>query len=110
VPLWQNVYVEPSIRFYHQSAADFFRYYLPASEDLPRFASADSRLDSFDAITLGLRTGISLNKHLEAYAMAEYYTQQKSGAKGVLPGISEAYDPFAGTDAAVGMVGMKYTF
>lgn len=110
IPVWKSIYIEPLARIYHQSAADFFTYYLPASEELPEYASADSRLDSFDAVTLGLRTGMAVTDQLEAYMMAEYYHQQKSGEKGVLPGISASYDPYAGTDAAVAMIGLRYTF
>lgn len=44
----------PSIRYYHQSQADFYRHSLPVSTALPRFASSDYRLAEYTAITLGL--------------------------------------------------------
>ena len=69
-------YIRPNIRIYHQNAADFYRHSLPASETLPSHLSADTRLASFDATTIGLRyasTDVAQGKHSIS---AEYYLQK----------------------------------
>jgi opacity protein-like surface antigen len=66
-------YVEPHLRFYTQSAADFYRLSLVDGDPLPAFASADPRLGEFDAITVGAkygwktRHGNDMNIRLELY-------------------------------------------
>ncbi|WP_196140899.1 DUF3570 domain-containing protein [Aliikangiella sp. G2MR2-5] len=56
--LWENnSYLEPQFRWYQQSAADFYTPYLIEGQVMPEFASADSRLGEFSAITLGLKYG-----------------------------------------------------
>ncbi len=50
-------YFEPHLRFYKQTAADFYHTVLPAGGSLPIYASADYRLGDFDAVTLGFKYG-----------------------------------------------------
>lgn len=56
-PLGERSYLEPHVRYYTQSHADFYRTSLDASVPLPAYASADYRLGEFDAWTLGLKYG-----------------------------------------------------
>ena len=60
VPFGRNFYVEPLFRYYHQSAVNFFRYYLVSNAALPQYASADSRLSRFNATTIGIKAGVRL--------------------------------------------------
>jgi hypothetical protein len=58
-------YVQPHVRYYRQSAADFFVAYLDEAKDedprfgenAPEYASADYRLDKFYSVTFGLKAG-----------------------------------------------------
>jgi Protein of unknown function (DUF3570) len=50
-------YFEPHLRFYKQTAADFYHTVLFAAEPLPTYASADYRLGDFDAVTFGFKYG-----------------------------------------------------
>jgi len=57
---WQidmNYYIEPHLRYYTQSAADFFHYYLGSGEVIPQYASADTRLAKFHAQTMASNSG-----------------------------------------------------
>lgn len=81
-------YLEPHLRYYRQSEAEFYRSALmdtntnpgtgPAnvSPEAVSFASADPRLGKFDAITVGLKYGHTLSSgnswstRLEAYMQA----------------------------------------
>jgi hypothetical protein len=56
-PIGDSRYLEPHVRFYTQSHADFYRIGLVNGAPLPSFASADYRLGEFDALTVGLKYG-----------------------------------------------------
>jgi len=68
-------YFEPHVRYYIQSAADFYHRYLVAGEPLPDNASADYRLGDMDTYTVGLRYGHRLREGHELTARFEYYAQ-----------------------------------
>lgn len=77
----ENKYVKPHLRWYSQTAADFYHVAFDDGEETTvDYASADPRLGAFDGITLGLeygqtlRSGNSWNARLDAY--------QQSGKKG----------------------------
>ena len=67
--------IQPHVRWYTQSEADIHRYFLVSGEHLPQYASADSRLAKFDALTLGLQYSLPLDGLSHLQITAEYYTQ-----------------------------------
>lgn len=84
---WQLI---PFFRYYHQSEADFFMNTInglpigtpPANPDGsgPNY-SADYRLSSLDAISLGLRLRYQITDNVTATACYERYTMDGSGSK-----------------------------
>lgn len=69
-------YLEPHLRWYRQSAADFYRLALFDGEETAlRFATSDQRLGRFDAITLGLKYGGRLRSGNDWNIRLEGYTQ-----------------------------------
>lgn len=74
-------YVEPTVRWYHQTAADFFQPFLAADNVADtRFVSSDPRLADFHALTYGLKYGFGLGDQLhrpgsEFTVRVEYYQQ-----------------------------------
>lgn len=74
-PLGAASYVEPHLRYYTQSEADFYRSSLLAGQPLPRFATADFRLGSFDAVTVGVKFGHRTAAGNEWSTRLEYYQQ-----------------------------------
>ena len=68
-------YIEPQLRYYTQSAADFYRASLVSGAALPRYASADFRLGDFDATTVGMKYGHGTASGNEWSIRAEYYQQ-----------------------------------
>jgi hypothetical protein len=68
-------YIEPQLRYYQQSAADFYRSSLVSGVAMPRYASADFRLGDFDATTLGIKYGRDTADGNEWSVRAEYYQQ-----------------------------------
>ena len=74
-PMGATSYVEPQLRYYTQSAADFYSASLVDGQPLPQFASADFRLGDFDAITAGVKFGRRTSAGNEWSARVEYYLQ-----------------------------------
>ena len=110
IPIGRKFYVEPNVRYYRQTKADFFAYYLPSGTALPSFASSDSRLDSFSALSFGGTAGFKLTPKIELYANAEMYNASKSGSFGTLPTGFSTQKLFAGADSVSGLVGLKFEF
>ncbi len=110
IPVGGSAYLEPRVRYYHQTAADFFRYYLPSNVAVPAFASADSRLDSFNALTFGVSGAIQITPKIEIYANAERYSQKKAGSYGVVPAGLNGLKLFGGANAMSGLLGVKIKY
>lgn len=73
--LGANQYLQPHLRYYTQSSADFFVNYLNAGEARPEFASADYRLSEFVGSTMGLKYGMKLSNNSEFTIRAELMNQ-----------------------------------
>ncbi len=82
-------YLEPHIRYYRQSKADFY-YYKLEDGTLPEFASADYRLGDLVTNTAGIKYGFRTGKNSEFSARLEYMKQEPDGA-----------DPFPEVEAAI---------
>ena len=74
-PLGDASYIEPQLRYYTQSEADFYRASLVAGQPLPTYASADFRLGNFDATTVGVKFGHRTAGGNEWSTRLEYYQQ-----------------------------------
>lgn len=74
-PLGADYFVEPQVRYYTQSEADFYRSSLVAGQTLPQYASADFRLGNFDAVTVGVKLGHRTPSGNEWSTRLEYYQQ-----------------------------------
>ena len=68
-------YLQPHVRYYTQTAAEFFRTSLTDGDPLPQYASADYRLGEFTTTTLGLKYAMPTGKNSEFSARAEFITQ-----------------------------------
>jgi len=80
-PLGSSSYLEPHLRYYTQTHAEFYRTSLDSSLPLPSYASADYRLGEFDAITVGMKYGWKTDSGNDWSARIEYYM-----ADGSVPG------------------------
>lgn len=58
-PLGERVYVQPHVRYYQQTAANFYRSMLTNAEMAapPQYASADYRLAKLHTVSLGMKVG-----------------------------------------------------
>ncbi len=71
-----NMYLEPHVRWYSQTGADFYHLYLnKGAASTLDYASADSRLGEFTGTTFGLKYGIELGRNTEFNIRVEQYKQ-----------------------------------
>lgn len=76
-----NMYLEPHLRWYNQTAADFYRLFVSESTETAsgvstlEYLSADPRLSELTGTSVGLKYGIEISRSSEFYIRAEQYTQ-----------------------------------
>ena len=73
--LAENNSIEPYVRFYHQSAADFYTPQLFSTNALPKYASSDYRLSEFSSYTVGATYRLKTSSKNEWNLTGEYYQQ-----------------------------------
>lgn len=104
---FDNQYLEPQLRWYSQSKADFYHRYLNASDYANiDFASADYRLGDLDTYTIGLKYGYQFTDKSEFYTRLSLYHQESSGDKGY--GKLTSQELYPGLDAAILIIGYKF--
>jgi len=107
-PLGDRSYLEPHVRYYTQSHADFYRTSLDATAPLPTYASADYRLGEFDAITLGVKYGWRTMSGNEWSARVELYTADGSVPGNLLIGNQAGREIYPDLDAIIAQ--FSYSF
>jgi hypothetical protein len=105
-------YIEPSIRWYHQSAANFYVPFLLDTTVVPTYQASDSRLAEFHAMTYGLKfaqmlPGVGGRAESEFSVRAEYY-QQTLVERTPVPISLQGLDLFPGVKAILVQVGWRY--
>ncbi len=94
-------YIQPHIRYYQQTAADFYRPFLIEGEPLPDAASADYRVGEMDAYTVGLKYGQKMNNNHEWAVRLEYYKQNPKNSGFDEPGVLQDLDLYPGIEALI---------
>ncbi|MEO8501452.1 MAG: DUF3570 domain-containing protein [Vicinamibacteria bacterium] len=95
LPLWDSNFVEPHLRYYNQTAADFYHWGLIQGNPLPQFATSDYRMAGFQSITLGGTIGLvpQGSKH-EWTIRAEYIGQFGNSFPAGTVGVQSRMDLF----------------
>jgi len=101
IPFANDRYLEPHIRYYTQTEADFYRATLSAGELLPLYASSDYRLGNFDTITAGIKYGWRTNSGHDLGVRLEYYMQDGDVPGNQLIGNQLQRDMYPGLDAII---------
>ena len=105
--LSDRLYVEPNIRWYQQSAADFYHVMLHSGAAVPQYASADYRLAAFSAPSVGVKVGLKDYHDNELTVRLDYYQQNaKNTERG--PGVLSPYDLNPGVKAVMLQVGWRF--
>jgi hypothetical protein len=101
-------YLQPHLRGYRQSAADFHHYFLLDGEALPKYASADYRLGEMTTRTLGIKYGHSDPFGNDWSLRLEYYLQSGDGHPSEAVGQLRNLDLFPDVEAWIFQV--NYAF
>jgi len=89
-----NMYLEPHLRWYQQTAADFYQLYIAGSTQTNAglvnldYVSADPRLAELTGTTFGLKYGIEFSRNSEFNIRVEQYTQSYDVNSSNLPALS----------------------
>ena len=104
---WQfgNSYLQPHLRYYTQSAADFHMSALLGGDPLPDHASADYRLGELDATTIGVKYAVPRESGREWGIRIEYYNQSGKSPPG---GAAEDFGLDPSVDALIVQLGYSF--
>jgi hypothetical protein len=102
-------YIEPHMRYYKQSAVDFFTYGLPQGQPLPRYATADYRYGEMNTFTIGGKIGIPAGAG-ELNFRLEYMLQSGNSHPPQAIGAQKQYDLFPQIDITILQIGYTVDF
>lgn len=100
-------YLQPHVRFYQQTAANFYRTVLFDGAPLPTYATADYRMSEFDAITVGIKIG-KPTRNGEISGRLEYYQQTGNASPGSAVGSLANYDLNPELNAIIAQFSYKF--
>ena len=103
-------YLQPSLRYYTQTAADFYHLYLLDGEPLPNFASADYRLADMQSTIVGIKYGVPVSKSGEFSMRAEYMAQTGDYNSNDAIGVLKQYDLYPDLTAAILQINFSTKF
>jgi hypothetical protein len=106
----EKMYLQPHVRWYTQTEADFYRHNLVDGEVMPQEVSADYRLAEFDAITVGAKFGYLFTPDNELNFRVENYQQTGNVSSKDLVGIQSNYDAYPDLDAMIFQIGYSFKF
>jgi hypothetical protein len=112
---WSNRerYIEPTFRWYRQTAADFYTpFIMDTAQQSTGFESADSRLGAFRALTYGVKyaqklPGLGSRAESEFNVRAEYY-QQTFNEHLPVPTSLQGLDLYPGLKAILVQLGYRF--
>jgi hypothetical protein len=106
-------YIEPTIRWYRQTAADFYMpFILNSAPTAAGYESSDSRLGAFRALTYGVKyaqklPGLGSRPESEISIRAEYY-QQTFDERVAVPAGLQGLDLYPGLKAVLVQIGWRF--
>ncbi|MEO8360251.1 MAG: DUF3570 domain-containing protein [Vicinamibacteria bacterium] len=90
-----STFIEPHVRYYNQTAADFYRFGLVQGAALPKYATSDYRMSAFQGVTLGATVGfIPDGRTSEWTVRAEYLGQFGNSSPPGVFGAQTKFDLF----------------
>lgn len=110
---WQfssGAYLEPHVRYYKQTAADFYHLYVDTSTPLPQFMSADPRLAGFNGATFGVKFGMPLAGDRGEWSVRLEQYQQTQQDTPVAFGALQGLDLAPGLKSIMVQLGYRYRF
>jgi hypothetical protein len=109
--LENETYVEPHLRYYAQTGADFFRFGLIQGAPLPDFATSDYRLGPLRSVTLGATIGFRPPGSSGEWSVrAEYIGQYSDGHPKDAVGVQRQYDLYPTVNTGSLVIGYTLGF
>ena len=105
--LKEGRYIQPHVRYYTQSAADFYHAVLFAGRPGPEFATADYRLGELDGITVGVKYG-GQSRYGEWSGRLEWYRQTGNADPSARVGVLANLDLYPDLNALIAQVSYKF--
>ncbi len=105
--LSRGYYIQPRLRLYQQSKADFYNYFLRTGES-PEHASADYRLGEMEATTIGFKFGKDIDEQQAWSLRLELYEQSGDSSPSEAFGQLAQQDLYPTLEAAI--VQFNYSF
>lgn len=109
-PIGESAYLEPHLRLYKQTAAEFYTPSLVDGQPLPEYASADYRLADFDATTAGMKYGWKTGSGNEASLRLELYRQSGNIPASTLVGNELERDSYPDLKAIIFQFSYRFGF
>jgi hypothetical protein len=105
-----DLVLQPHVRWYRQSQANFYHPFLVGGAPLPTYASADTRLAGFDALTFGLKYSFPVAEGSRLSLTAEYYYQKGDRSPPEAFGTLRGYDLFPQANAVMLRISYGHDF
>ncbi len=104
----QGYFLQPRLRLYDQSAADFYAYFLVDGDSVPSDASADYRLGEMEATTVGIKFGREYDRQHSWSVRLEQYVQTGESSPSEAIGQLRGQDLYPDVTATI--VQFSYSF
>ena len=104
----QGYFIQPHLRWYTQTEADFYHYFLREGERVPGDASADYRLGDMDATTYGFKFGKAIDERHVWSVRLERYKQTGDSSPSEAFGQLDQQDLYPDVKATI--VQFSYSF
>lgn len=101
-------YLQPHLRWYRQTAADFYHRGLLSSDAIPAYVSADYRLADFSARTVGLEFGMETGGGHRLRIRLERYVHTGGSDPRVAIGVQRGFDLFPALKANIVQVSFSF--
>jgi hypothetical protein len=101
-------FIQPHLRYYTQTEADFYRYFLVDGEAVPTDMSADYRLGEMDATTVGVKFGRQYTEQHSWSVRIEQYLQTGEASPSEAFGQLNQQDLYPDVEATI--IGFNYSF
>ena len=108
LPLGDRSYLEPHVRYYTQTQANFYRTSIASDEVLPTYAASDYRLGHFDAFTVGLKYGWRTQSGHEFGVRLEFYSSDGSVPADLVIGDQQADALYPDLDAIIAQLSYRF--
>ena len=106
----EGYFLQPRLRLYDQTAADFYTYFLVDGDAVPDQASADYRLGEMEATTVGIKFGREYNRQHSWSVRLEQYVQTGESSPSAAIGQLRNQDLYPDVTATIAQFSYSFVF